>query len=904
MTLKGKYLAAILVLASPVVMWSQASVLTQHNNIARTGANLGETILTPGNVNVITFGKLFSRSVDGQIYAQPLYVPQVTINGTTQNVVYVATENNTVYAFDADSPAASSPLWTAHLGTAAASGPLTSGDNMYPVVGITSTPVIDAQHGWMYVVAKTIETNGSYSNRLHALDIKTGAEVTSIGSPVLITATVSGTGDGGTTVTFNPKTHMNRPALLLSGGKVYVAFGSHADILPYHGWVFAYSASNLATTPIVYNISPNTNKGGIWQSGNGPASDGSNVFLTTGDGVFDYSTGGGDLGDSILQLTPSLSLVDYFTPSTAATLFLNDTDLGSAGPVVLPPMPGTTKSLLLHGGKNGTMYLVNRGNMGGFKTTDQVVQEFPATANGMFTSPVFWAGPSNSYFYVWGDSDGMRQYTWNSAMGMLNTTPFARTNSAAFPGGAISLSANGSTNGILWATAATTTARISSAPGMLHAYDATNVATELWNSYQNKARDDFGYYAKFNPPTVANGKVYVPTFSNTLVVYGLLPTPDFALSTSPGSQTVTAGNGASYTVTLTASAGFTGNVTYSIAGLPSGASGTFTPASVSGSTNPVNSTLAITTATTTPAGTYPLTITGTGTPTHSIPITLIVTHDFVGTYSAANGYQNLQWVQMLFAVAPDGGGQSYCLIHYDVQGNGLWLYGDGGFFIGPFTPGTLSNKLQNSFCALSTQASSVLGSGNTLTLHASVIFKTAGTRNIYLRQQNTAGVVTGWVLEESSNLSATGLGIMSLSPSSGSGGSQTFTLTYPDPPGFAGVASGWEQFLVAAAADGGGQPFCFVSYDRAGGNLWMYSSDSGFFLGPVAPGTASGALNSSACSVNTAGTTVTNSSGNLVISVPITMKAPMLGAKKTFQRTLDVLNRDTGFVQTGTWTVQ
>jgi len=634
-TLKRNYLAAIFVFATPVVMWSQASVLTQHNNMARTGANLSETTLTPSNVNVSSFGKLFSRNVDGQIYAQPLYVPQVTINGTTQNAVYVATENNTVCAFDADDPAASSPLWTVHLGAAAASGPLTSGDNMYPVVGITSTPVIDQVNGWMYVVAETLESNGTYAHRLHALDITTGAEVTSLGSPALIAGTVSGTGDGGTTVTFAPKPHMNRPALLLSGGNVYVAFGSHADIPPYHGWVFAYSASNLAATPIVYNVSPNTNKGGIWQSGNGPASDGSNVFLATGDGVFDYSTGGGDLGDSILQLTPSLSLVDYFTPSNAATLFLNDTDLGSAGPVVLPPLPGTTKSLLIHGGKNGTLYLVDRGSMGGFNSTDQIVQEFPASANGMFTSPVFWTGPSNSYFYIWGDSDGMRQYTWNSAMGKLNTTPFAKTSTAAFPGGAISLSANGNTNGILWATAATTTARISNAPGMLHAYDATNVATELWNSYQNQARDDFGYYSKFNPPTVANGKVYVPTFSNTLVVYGLLgpPTPDFALSASPGSQTVTAGSGASYTVTLSASGGFTGSVAYSVTGLPTGAGGTFTPSSVSGSTNPVNSTLAITTATSTPAGTYTLTVTATGTPTHSIPITLIVNPLPIGDFS-------------------------------------------------------------------------------------------------------------------------------------------------------------------------------------------------------------------------------------------------------------------------------
>src|SRR5579862_3815866 len=216
MILKRNWLVAILVLQAPVITRGQVSVLTQHNDIARTGANLAETKLTPANVSVNTLGKLLTRAVDGQLFAQPLYVPQVTINGTTQNVVYVATENNTVYAFDADDPAASSPLWSAHLGTAANANALTSGDNMTPVVGITSTPVIDQQRGWIYVVAKTIETNGTYAQRLHVLDIKTGAEVAGIGSPVLITATAPGSGDGGTTVTFTPKTQMNRPGLLLS----------------------------------------------------------------------------------------------------------------------------------------------------------------------------------------------------------------------------------------------------------------------------------------------------------------------------------------------------------------------------------------------------------------------------------------------------------------------------------------------------------------------------------------------------------------------------------------------------------------------------------------------------------------------------------------------------------------
>ena len=280
---------------------------------------------------------------------------------------------------------------------------------------------------------------------------------------------------------------------------------------------------------------------------------------------------------------------------------------------------------------------------------------------------------------------------------------------------------------------------------------------------------------------------------------------------------------------------------------------------------------------------------------------------FTSTFSDPSGLQDLRWAEMLFAVAPDGGGQSYCLIHYDLHGNALWLYGDGGFFVGPITPGTPSSVLQNSLCALNTSASTVSVNGMMLTVNASVVFKATGPRNIYLRAQNLEGVDTGWVKEGTWTPAAAPPGTMTVSPHSGSstnGVQQTFTLTYPDPLGFAGAAFGWDQFLVAAASDGGGQPFCFVHYDRAGNGLWMYSSDVGFFLGPVAPGTASSLLQSSACSVNTAGTTVTNTRGNLVLTVPITLKPPMTGAKEMFQRTLDMLSQDTGFVLSGSWTIQ
>jgi len=280
---------------------------------------------------------------------------------------------------------------------------------------------------------------------------------------------------------------------------------------------------------------------------------------------------------------------------------------------------------------------------------------------------------------------------------------------------------------------------------------------------------------------------------------------------------------------------------------------------------------------------------------------------FTGTLTAASGYQDLQFVQMLLAVATDGGGQPFCLVHYDVQANRFWLYSDVlGFFLGPIAPGTPSNLLQGSLCALNTSGSSVFGSGADLTINANVVFKQALALNLYVRGYTLEGIDTGWVQKGTWTTAAASVGTMTVTPSSGSvasGTQQIFTLTYPDPPGFAGAAFGWEQFLVATATDGGGNPFCYVHYDRTGNGLWMYSGDVGFFLGPVTPGTASSLLTSSACSINTASATVANTSGNLVLTVPIVFKSPMVRANNLYQRTADVLNRVAEFAETGTFTV-
>ncbi len=276
---------------------------------------------------------------------------------------------------------------------------------------------------------------------------------------------------------------------------------------------------------------------------------------------------------------------------------------------------------------------------------------------------------------------------------------------------------------------------------------------------------------------------------------------------------------------------------------------------------------------------------------------------FAASFAALPAHPNLRWVQLLFAAAPNGGGQTYCFLHYDVPGNALWLYGDGGFFTGPVTPGASSNLLQNALCAINTSNSTVSGNGAALTLNAEVIFKAAEARNIYLRAQNLAGTDTGWIHGGTWTLAPAALGAMTSTPNSGTAATQAFALSYADPQGFSGAPFGWVQWLLAAAPDGGGQPFCLVHYDRAASRLWTYSSDLGYFAGPVTPGAASNQLNSTACSVDPSSATAANLNGSLLLTLPVILKPPMSGAKKIYQRTLDVLNRDTGWQQTGTWTL-
>lgn len=522
-------------------------VLTYHNDNTRQGANTNETILTPANVNTNTFGKLFTYSVDGFVYMQPLIMTNVAILGKgTHNVVIVATEHNSVYAFDADSNqgANAAPLWqVSFINPAAGVTTIPNGDvgstDITPEVGITATPVIDPSTGTVYVEVKTKEvTNGvtSYVHRLHALDITTGNERTNgvvANSPVVITAVnYPGTGQGGSDtdgaghVLFNGLKEHSRPALTLLNGKVYIAYASHGDQGPYHGWLFEYNAHTLAQTS-VYNSTPYGGLGGFWQGGGGAAVDSDGfLYLETGNGTFDavgksFSQASNNFAMAILKfsVTNGIKLVDYFAPSNAVALSGADQDLGASGPTVLPDSAGNAahQHLLVGGGKTAPIYIMDRTNMGQFACAtcpNSIVQQFNGSPSGdRDTTPAFLGNT----MYIMGQNGKLSAFTINN--GIFNTTPVQTPDTYPNKGGAtVCLSANGTTNGIAWAIQ-NAGGQSPSTPCVLRAYAATNISQELYASDQLPARDAAGNAVKFTAPTIANGKVYVPG-QYTLTVYG------------------------------------------------------------------------------------------------------------------------------------------------------------------------------------------------------------------------------------------------------------------------------------------------------------------------------------------------------------------------------------------------
>jgi hypothetical protein len=499
-----------------------AGVFTWHNDVARDGANVREYALTTANVKTTSFGKLFSCPVDGAVYAQPLWVANLSVAGATHNVLFVATQHDSLYAFDADNGA---QLWkvslfdTAHGGTSGETvvpGAAVGGEDIAPEVGVSGTPVIDPATGILYVVSKSVDaTQTTFYQRLHAIDLATGNERS--GSPTPISLTYPGSAAGGTVVTFDPRLQQQRPGLALVNGTLYVSWGSHEDNTPFYGWVAAYNYNGSAfSQPTVLNVAPNVSRGGIWMSGAAPSADSAGqIYAITGDGVFNANSStapNNDYGDSLVKLTPGLAVSSYFTPSDQASRVTSDTDFGAGGSIVLSLPSGSPQHLIVAAGKTDQVFLLDGDNLGGLGDT-HALQSFtglPAYATG-----AFW----NFTLYVAGAgfNNPLEAFTFDTTMNLFNTVPASRSNSTySFPGSSPSVSASGSSNGIVWAlnnTQYCTHNSFGCGPAVLHAYDATNLANELWNSAQTSA-DAAGYAVKFTVSTVANGKVYVGTRGN------------------------------------------------------------------------------------------------------------------------------------------------------------------------------------------------------------------------------------------------------------------------------------------------------------------------------------------------------------------------------------------------------
>jgi hypothetical protein len=561
--------------SATIAVTDLAAVLTYHNDAARDGINVHEYALTPTTVTTATFGRLFACAVDGAVYTQPLWLRGISIGGGIHNVIFVATQHDSAYAFDADAKPCVT-YWHVHLldmlhGGTANEKPVTWNDvgyclgDVYPEVGVTGTPVIDSITKTIYMVSAS-EANrtglpncsgslATFYHRLHALDLATGSE--KFNAPVTIAASVPGTGDGssGGMVSFDSQLHHQRSGLAEVGGKIFVVFAAHEDATPYHGWVIGYRASDVQQQIAVFNTTPNGLNGadgGIWAGGGAPAFDGSgDLFVTTGNGVFDEAPPppDNDYGDSILRLhstngsTPNginLSVAGWFTPDDQSRLAQTDGDLGAGAAVLLPDQTSGAgpKHLLVQTGKEGVVYLIDRDNMGEFNpiNNDQIVQSFLGPSNGLRGTPALW----QNNLYVGGNSDSLKQFTFDPTTELFNPTVASLSAQAFnFPGTTPSVSSQGSSHGIVWTIDASRYGYANpnvgincaivpvpaacTGPAVLHAYDATNLTLEYWNSSMAvNNRDRAGNAVKFVPPTVANGKVYVATRTG-ICVYGLLP---------------------------------------------------------------------------------------------------------------------------------------------------------------------------------------------------------------------------------------------------------------------------------------------------------------------------------------------------------------------------------------------
>ena len=529
-TFSANYFRSFFVMAALVGCLQAADVLTARNDNSRTSANLGETILTPQNVNTTTFGRLFSLSVDGQVYAQPLYKEQVNVPGQgVHNVLYVVTEHDSVYAFDANgNNPTQGYLWKVSFinpaaGVTTLSAPADVGtQDIVPEIGITSTPVIDPSSNTIYVLAKTKETTGgktTFVQRLHALDLGSGVE--KMGGPVQINASLKGSaiGNVGGNVNFDARIEGQRAGLMLLNGVVYIAWASHGDQGYYHGWVMGYQASNIQQQTAFYNTTPNGWGGGIWMSGGGVSADASgNVYVVSGNGTF--SPDDSNYGETAMRLSPAngLSLVDSFTPNNQDQLNNSDADMGVSDALILPDQSGPYKHLLVTADKNGLLYLINRDSMGGYNATANANVQTLYGGSSIHNSVAYF----NNTLYV--GTDGNYLQAFSISNGKLSSLPSSKgadlfgQNGANGSGSSPVISANGTSNGIVWALNNFTNGK---GPAILYAYDASNLANKLYSSNQApNNRDTAGNAVKFTAPMVADGKVFVPGV-NTVSVYGL-----------------------------------------------------------------------------------------------------------------------------------------------------------------------------------------------------------------------------------------------------------------------------------------------------------------------------------------------------------------------------------------------
>ncbi len=502
-----------------------SSVTTYHNDNARTGQNLNETTLTTTNVNMSTFGMLFVITVDGKIDAQPLYLPNLTIAGGAHNILFVATEHGSVYGFDADT---GTQIWQiSTLGSGETPSDNHSCNQISPEIGVTATPVIDASagaHGTIYVVSMAKDGSGNYHQRLHALDVTTGAE--EFGGPKEIQASYPGTGDNSLrgNVIFDPGQQVERPGLLLLNGVIYTSWGSHCDIRPYTGWLIGYDKNTLSQVGVL-NVTPNGNEGSFWMSGAAPAADANgNIYALDANGTFDATMNlqgfptESDFGNAFLKISTTnnqVAVADYFEMMNESSENSTDEDLGSGGALLLPDLidgSGQTRHLAVGAGKDTNVYVVDRDSMGKFNpganNNYQIVSG--SLAGSVFSMPAYF----NNTVYYGAVGDHIKAFPISNAK--LGPTPTSQTaTSFPFPGSTPSISANGTSNAILWAVE-------NANPAVLHAYEAKNLGTELYNSNQAASgRDHFGAGNKFITPTVINGKVYVGTTSG-VGVFGLV----------------------------------------------------------------------------------------------------------------------------------------------------------------------------------------------------------------------------------------------------------------------------------------------------------------------------------------------------------------------------------------------